>query len=229
MNNPQLLNPGPVHAWHFVHPDQSTYIGGLPVRIGETLTVSGPIIPRHRGLHAGLTVNAAYDAAPDATAGILCRVVVQGFLPAQDSELIAARSRKCIAMYPADLWIPLYWKGLLFAALESRDHANRITRFDDTPDYMRFLLSCTSAAQAEERAIQLTRFNNPDADVIGLLALAARWVFTQEWQEGLRIINRARISLSRRYVTPIGGNHAGYPVALLKISEQPFEPLAGLH
>ena len=89
-----------VHAWWFAEAGADDGLVRLPhgdgreVRVGETLTVDGPIIPCERGLHASRRVLDALDFAPGP---ILCRVVLSGDVVEQTDKL-AASARTVVAM-----------------------------------------------------------------------------------------------------------------------------------
>ena len=109
-----------VLAWHFLPDDRLTRFSRLPVREGETISVSGPLQACANGLHASLH---PYDAFGYYKSFTLCRVELSGEM-LTESDKLCARNRKCLAIRDVKKAV------LLFAA----DCAERALGTVKTPD-----------------------------------------------------------------------------------------------
>lgn len=89
-------------AWHFVDPDRRLRHGDeREVRVGETLTVDGPVRLCERGLHAS---RRAWDALRYVCDdGLVACLVDLGGEVVEDGDKLAGTSRTCVAMVDADL------------------------------------------------------------------------------------------------------------------------------
>ena len=88
-----------VHAWWFAEAGADGLVrlphgDGREVRVGETLTVDGPIILCEQGLHASRRVLDALGFAPGP---ILCRVELSGTV-VEGADKLAASARTVVAM-----------------------------------------------------------------------------------------------------------------------------------
>jgi len=89
-----------VWGWWFCTSDEDGVVrlphgDGRVVRVGETLTVDGPIVPCERGLHASRQVLDALEYAPYAPASWLARVRCHGTV-VEDFDKLAASARTTV-------------------------------------------------------------------------------------------------------------------------------------
>ena len=96
-------------AWWFCAPYADGVVrlphgDGRRVKVGETLSVEGPIIACQSGLHASVRAIDALQYAPGAT---ICRVEVWGDVQ-QEHDKIAGRYRKVLWMADADKALRLF-------------------------------------------------------------------------------------------------------------------------
>lgn len=87
-----------MEAWHFLRDDGCTGYGALRPTVGETLKVSGRIVPCLNGLHASVR---ALDALQYAPGSLLCRVELSGSIVEHNGDKVVAPKRKILWMYDA--------------------------------------------------------------------------------------------------------------------------------
>jgi hypothetical protein len=116
-------------GWWFAAPDDDGVVrlpngDGRVVRVGETVTVPGPPVLYHHGLHA--TVR-AWDALPYARGPILCRVRLSGtIVEGKDkADKACATERTVLAMADVARDLRIFALGVAHAALRAERAAGR--------------------------------------------------------------------------------------------------------
>jgi len=162
-------------GWHFIRPDMKTAMMGLPVVVGEVLSVEGEILPCHNGLHASMVLE---DAMGYAEFAMLCRVRSWGDVE-WDSDKYASRHRRCLWALDVEKFFVEYtcseFEALINRAVELDVYVHPDTRksveafrlfHNNVLDRDGFLL-------ARQRAFQVDPVYNPD-HIVSVVARAGR-------------------------------------------------------
>jgi hypothetical protein len=109
-----------VLGWWFAKRDEDGEVrlphgDGRIVRVGETLTVPGPVVLCERGLHAGVQ---AHDALQYAPGGMLCRVRLSGQIVHGNYKVVATE-RTTLAMVDATRTLRVFACCVARGALEA--------------------------------------------------------------------------------------------------------------
>jgi hypothetical protein len=112
-------------AWWFCAPDPDGVVrlphgDGRVVKVGETLSVEGPIVACKSGLHASVR---AFDALQYAPGGTICRVEVWGDVQKEEDK-IAGRHRRVLWMADASAALRLF-------ACDCAEEACRVAKWTD--------------------------------------------------------------------------------------------------
>jgi hypothetical protein len=143
-------------GWSFVPPDHDG-----EVRVGETLTVDGPLVLYQRGLHASVL---AWDALPYARGPILCRVRLSGTIVEGPYEACAT-ARTVLAMADVERELRIFALGVARAALLAEQAAGL------EPDPRSWAAIETTIAWMEGRASDADQRAAANAAA----SVAARW------------------------------------------------------
>jgi hypothetical protein len=120
---------------------------GRIVHVGETLTIPGPPILCHYGLHASIR---AWNALQYAPGSILCRVRLSGQI-VEGSDKACATERTPLAMVDADRTLRIFALGVALAALRAERADGR------EPDPRSWAAITTTIAWMEGRADDAAR------------------------------------------------------------------------